>query len=248
MRQIVKIVFMTMGISLSVKTFGFIVFDPTNYAKNLITAANSVRTVENQVTQIRNELQALQFETKNTNTVLNYQWQNITQLTQRLDQSTQQEQALSYSMGDLDSQFRQRYPNYTNTPGSVNYTDAYHRWNDTTLDTLRHSLSAIGMSASDFQNEETLLSQLSAQGRTATGRMQVLQVSTEIAAENVNQLQELKRIMMTQTNAQNSYLAYQVSKDSYDEQSLEAINSHMDSDFPEYRNNDNFGLIPLKNN
>lgn len=229
---------------ISSKSFAMIVFDPSNYAKNLITAENSARAIENQITQIHNQLEFLNYEAKNSNGLSSYQWQNITQLMQKLDQTTQQEQALSYSMADLDSQFKTRYPNYTKSYGNNDYSNAYHQWNATTLDTLRQSLNSIGMSANDFQNEQALLQQLKTQGQTATGRMQALQVSTEIAAENVNQVQELKRIMMSQANAQDAYMAYEVSKDSYNEQSLEDINSHVDSAFPNYQNNTSLGTIP----
>jgi len=99
------------------------------------------------------------------------------------------------------------------------------------------------MSTHYFQTEQATLHQLELQGKTAQGRMQILQVSSEISAHSVNQLQELKRIVVAQTNAQNAYMAYKVSKESYNEKSLEEIDHAMPTQFPTYKNNPQFGDI-----
>ena len=74
--------------------------------------------------------------------------------------------------------------------------------------------------------------------------MQALQVSTAIANEGVNQLQELKRIVVAQSNAQNSYMAYKASQDSYSEHSLEEVKDNMQTDFPPYKDNPELRIIP----
>jgi type IV secretion system protein TrbJ len=234
-------------LSLLINISALALFNPytyLNYLQDLETAANSARPITNEVRQINNQLQSIEYQAKNSDHISIYQWQNITQLIQQLDQATQQGQALSYSAANVDSNFRKMYPNYSVHPvGKKDYTQTYQQWNATTLDTLRSTLDAAGMSAGNFQNEEQLLQQLKNQGQTAQGRMQVLQVSTEISADDVNQLEELKRIMLQQTNSQNAYMAYQVSKDSYDEQSLQEIDSNMPTAFPKYHDNPDFGEI-----
>ena len=94
-----------------------------------------------------------------------------------------------------------------------------------------------------MQQEQYTLAQLRHQGQTAQGRLQVLQVSTELSAENIHQLQSLKRLMMAQQNAQNAYMAYQVSKDSYQEQGLKALTEQANTTYVDYHNNPNFGEI-----
>lgn len=128
----------------------------------------------------------------------------------------------------------------------MNYQSAYQNWNATTLDTLRQSLRAVGVNAHDMQNEQQTMQQLKRHGQTARGRMQVMQASTEIAAENVNQLQELKRITMAQANSQSAYMAYQVSKDSYNDKALQEVNDQVTTNFPAYRENTQFGPMVNK--
>lgn len=45
--------------------FGDIVFDPTNYGRNLLTAARTLQQVNNQIRQLRNEAQMLLNQSKN---------------------------------------------------------------------------------------------------------------------------------------------------------------------------------------
>lgn len=225
-------------------SFAFI--DPfayPNYLNILKTALNSVKSLENEATQIQNQLNAIQYQAQNTGTVSDYQYNQISQLMQQMNQINKQGQSISYSASNIDQQFRTQYPNYANQSNNQNYQQSYQNWNNTTLNTINNTMQANGMMASHFQNESQLMDQLRNQGKTATGRMQVLQVSTEIASEDVNQLQELKRITLSQANAQNAYMAYRVSKDSYDEKSLSDIESHTNSQFPAYKNNSQFGLI-----
>lgn len=238
-------IFLILGVS-TISSVSFAIGDPfsyLNYLQDMKTAVNSATSLANQAQQIRNEVQSIQYQAKNSGHLNNYQYNRLTQLMQRMDQITNQGKSISYSAANIDQQFRTRYPNYANHQNARDYQGAYQNWNTTTLNTINNSMQANGAVANHFQNESQLMNQLRTQGKTATGRMQAMQVSTEIASENVNQLQELKRITLSQANAQNSYMAYRVSKDSYNEQGMSAIAQNTSSDFPAYQNNNDFAQI-----
>ena len=222
----------------------FIVYDPLNYFQNLVSANNSVSTLYNQALQIRNQIQAIQYEVKNSNNIGGYQWQNITSLINQMDQVSQQGHAVSVTAGNIDQQFSAAYPDYNKQSNKRNYKQAYQQWNNTTLDTLNSSMQSAGVSANHAKNESQLLDQLKQKGSSATGRMQVLQVSNQLALENVNQMQELKQLVGDQVSSQNTYMAYQVSKDSFDEQAMDDMDKELHIDFPQYKPNTKLALIP----
>lgn len=218
-----------------------------NYLANNATALHSATSLLNQATQIHNQIQLLENEIKNTGKLSHYQWNDITQLIQRLDSITQQGQALSYAASNVDRQFQKKYPDYTNSsPNPTDYPQTYKNWHTTTLDTLRGTLNAVATSANSFQNEQESFRQLEQQGKNTQGRLQALQLLSEISAQQVNQIQALKRLVSAQTNAQNAFMAYQVSKDSYQEKGLEEMTRPFPTQFPSYKNNPNFGEIPLQ--
>ena len=221
----------------------FALFDPLS-AKILLA---DLDTVKNTAKEIEWEAKLYKYQVRNSGRVSDYQWRNTLRLMQQMDQISRRGQALSYSAGRVDTQFRQTYPNYaTSGYGKKNYQQAYQDWNETSLNTFRNTLRASGVEAANIENEQQYLSQLRMQGQTAQGRMQVMQVSTELAAENVNQLQSLKRLMMAQANSQNAYMAYQVSKDSYNEKNLADITKNTNASFPKYHNNNQFGKVNLQ--
>lgn len=222
------------------------VYDYANYLQDLKTATNSVKQVTNQATEINNQLQMLRNEAQNLKKVPQYQWRNISTLINQLNATTQQGMAISYSMRDLDARFRSTYTDYENTPvPHMDYSKAYQQWSGTTLDTFRNTMETMGTVSGNFNDEETMLQSLKMQGETATGRMQALQVSSEIASENVNQLQELKHIVIAQNNSTNAYMSYQVSKDAFQEKSMEKVVNNIDTTYPSYQNNKSFGDITM---
>ena len=122
-----------------------------NYLQDLKTAINTTEALAKQAEQIRNQVQMIQLETKNTASVSDYQWQNIQGLVQRMDAQSQQGQALSYSAQNVDAQFRQKYPDYVgSSSGQMNYEQSYQQWNASTLDTLPSPFNSNPINSTHF--------------------------------------------------------------------------------------------------
>lgn len=99
----------------------------------------------------------------------------------------------------------------------------------------------MGIIANNFQTEQETMRQFELQGKSVQGRMQALQLLSEISAPQVSQIQALKRMIASQISAQNSFMAYQVSKESYQEKNFEEINDSLPTQFPTYKNNPIWG-------
>src|SRR3546814_3455280 len=81
--------------------FGGIVYDPSNYAQNVLTAARSLQAVNNQIRQIENQAQSLINQAKNltslpvsTLSTLQQQVQQTRQLLGRSEEHTSELQSL----------------------------------------------------------------------------------------------------------------------------------------------------------
>ena len=61
--------------------------------------------------------------------------------------------------------------------------------------------------------KKNFLRELNALGQSTEGRMQAIQVGNMVATEQVAQTQKLRQLMATQINAQNAYMAHQVSQE-----------------------------------
>ena len=72
---------------------------------------------------------------------------------------------------------------------------------------------AANMQSNQFATEEMTLKQLRTMSQSATGQMQAIQVGSQIAEQQVQQLQKLRQLMMAQLNQQNTYMAGQEQKE-----------------------------------
>ena len=98
-----------------------------------------VESVIHEATMIANQLEQIRVLIQNTTNYPEGLWDReaLPRLL-RLGQIIQQEQALAYTMSNVDSVFRQRYPGYR--PVS-DWSQEYDTWTRTTLDTLRGTLN-----------------------------------------------------------------------------------------------------------
>lgn len=238
------IIITTISCSIVYAAGGMVVYDPWNEAQNMTTAANSAKTLLNQAQQIQNQLEVIQYAVKNSGKLSSLQWGNITQLVGKIDTISQEGLALSYASNHIEEQFKKQFPDYGGDSSLHDFSSSYRTWITSALDTFRASLHATELITSDYMTEHNVIELLKGHVTSASGRMQVLQASTEIAAENINQLQELKRIVATQANAQTAYMSSKVSQDSYKENSLHSIEENADTTFPTYQNNPKLGELP----
>src|SRR3989449_9668582 len=113
-------------------------------------------------------------------------------------------------MAGMDRVVRERYPGYR---PATDWPAVYDQWTRTTLDTLRGSLAAVRLHADDFADEQRRIQTLTALSDSAEGRMQAIQAGNMLAAEQIQQLAQLRPLMMALINTPNDYMANQTNRD-----------------------------------
>lgn len=212
-----------------------------NYIVDQITSVKSAASLLKQAEQVENQLQMIQNQVKNLSGFKNLLWDNTSQSLQQLANVVNQGQALSYSMQNLGSVFKEKYPGYV---PEKDYSQAYQNWSQTALDTLQGTLQSAGLQAQQFNTEQGTIEQLREMAKTETGRQQALEVGNQIAGETVNQMQNLRQLIVNQTNAQNAYMAYKVQEEQAKSKAQNQYIDKADDQYPEYQNNQQFGAIP----
>jgi P-type conjugative transfer protein TrbJ len=136
-----------------------------------------------------------------------------------LSDIVQDGQALAYSLGNLDAEFRNRFRGYAYSARSY-YTD-YRNWSQTSLDTTRSTLRAAGLQSQQLQNEQSILAAVRQMALSAGGRMKALQVANQIAEQEVQQLMKLRELMLVDLQSKEAYQAHQVQKEAATEAAVE---------------------------
>lgn len=119
-------------------------------------------------------------------------------------------QALSYSLANLDSLFKTRFPGYGYT--GTGYFTQYQSWSQTSLDSTMGALRAAGLQGQQLQSEQSVLDSLRAMAQSSDGRMEALQVMGQISEQQVQQLMKLRELMLADMSSKQSYQAAIIQK------------------------------------
>ena len=180
-----------------------IVFDPTNYAKNLLTAERALQQVNNQIRSLQNEATMLTNEAKNLTTFNFPELQQLTSTLQQINTLMGQAQNISFHIGDLSSQFARLFPGEGGaaTTSSMQLLEAKARV-DGVLAAYRQTMAAQSQIAGNISNDTATLSTLSSRSQSAQGALQVGQATNQLLALTAKQQFQIEQMMATQYRAQ----------------------------------------------
>ena len=182
---------------------GGIVFDPTNYAQNVLTAARELQQVTNELTMLQNQATSLINQARN---LQNLNFSSLGQIDQSITQTTSllgQAQGISYDVSAINTAFTTTYPvTYSSSTSSQQLlTDAQTRWQNA----LAAYQDAMRVQAGVVQNLESTHSQIDGlvnASQSATGALQAAQSGNQLIAIQTKQLADLTAVMAAIARAQ----------------------------------------------
>ncbi len=169
-----------------------------------------------QVQMVRNDLQRYADMLKHGTPLSNQVFGPVTQDLQQLAQVVQGGQALAYSMANLDVQFRNTFKGYGQAFSPTAFYQNYQQWSQTSLDTTHGTLKAMGLQGAQLQNEQTVLAALHQMMQTPVGRMQAIEIGSDLSEQQVEQLMKLRQLMILDLQSKQAYQAEQIQKEQAD--------------------------------
>jgi len=188
-----------------------IVFDPNNYAQNVLRAARALQQINNQITSLQNQAQMLINQAKN---LVNLPFSSLRQLQssiQRTQQLLNQAQRIAYDIGQIDRAFSTTYaPVSAGTSSQALIANAQTRW-QTSLAALQDALRVHAGIVANLDTNRTQMSALVTSSQSATGALQAAQAGNQLAALQAQQLADLTAAVAAQGRAQNLEAAQRIS-------------------------------------
>ena len=178
-----------------------IVFDPSNYAQNVLTAARTLEQITNQITSLQNEAQMLINQAKNLASLPYSALQTLQQNVQRTQQLLQQAQGIAFNVQQIDQMFSQKYGNVSmSTSDKQMVADARSRWQNT-VGGLQDAMRVQAGVVSNIDSNRTQMSALVSQSQGATGALQETQAGNQILALQSQQLSDLVALLASNGRA-----------------------------------------------
>jgi P-type conjugative transfer protein TrbJ len=194
------------ALSLAVTSPAFaqwIVFDPNNYAQNVLTAARELQQINNQITSLQNQAQMLINQAKNLANLPYSSLQQLQSSIQRTQQLLAQAQRIAYDVQQIDRAFSTNYAPATGSQSNqALITNAQSRWQNSVAalqDALRVQAGVVG----NLDTNRTQTSALVTSSQGASGALQATQAGNQILALQAQQLADLTATVAAQGRAQN---------------------------------------------
>jgi P-type conjugative transfer protein TrbJ len=112
--------------------------------------------------------------------------------------------SLAYSLGNYDALWHRTFPGYGGYM-PTGYYNRYQSWTQTTLDTVVGAMRAAGLQSQQLNSEVALIKNLEAQSQSADGRLLALNVATQMADQQAQQMQKLREIMLADMQSKAAY-------------------------------------------
>jgi P-type conjugative transfer protein TrbJ len=169
----------------------WIVYDPTNYVQNVLSAVRALEQINNQITSLQNEATMLMNQARNLASLPYSALQQLQQSVQRTQQLLSQAQNIAFDVQRIDQAFQQQYGNVSLSATQQQLVaDTRTRWQNTVgglQDAMRVQAGVVG----NIDTNRTQMSELIGQSQNATGALQATQAGNQLLALQSQQLSDL---------------------------------------------------------
>jgi len=175
-----------------------IVFDPTNYAQNLLTAARALQQINNQLLMLANQVKMLQNQAQNLAKMPYSSQQSLQASLSRTQSLLNQAQRITYDINQINQAFAQFYPQTSLYPQSNAVTpaqsqiinSAQQRWQNS-VSGYRSALQVQAGVVQGLDGTRTQTTALVTASRGAAGMLSAQQAGNELSAQIGQRLADL---------------------------------------------------------
>lgn len=179
------------------------VFDPTNFAQNLLQAVRAMEQVNNQIQSLQNEATMLRNMAKNLQRLDFSSLGQITAALQRIDGLMIQAQGIAFDVDQTTAALRQQFPEdydaATTTDQAVG--EALTRWRST-MDAYRQTMTIQAQVVENVQADSGTLAELVTASQGAVGSLQAQQATNQLMALSTKQQLQIQNLMAAQYRAE----------------------------------------------
>lgn len=181
---------------------GRIVYDPTNHAENLLTAARSLAQINNQIQSLQNEAQMLINQARNLASLPHSSLRQLQQSIQRTQELLSEARNIAFDVREIDQAFQSQYSNIELSASDEQLiADARSRWENTVgalQDAMRVQAGVVG----NIDAQRAEMDALVGQSQGATGALQATQAGNQLLALQAQQLSDLTALLAANGRAE----------------------------------------------
>jgi P-type conjugative transfer protein TrbJ len=181
--------------------FGGIVYDPSNYAQNLLTAVRTLTLINNQVKQLTNEAQMIVNQVKDLTSLPYTARAALNSRLAEIDALIKSAKSLAYDVAAIDAAFKSLYPeDYAAFSNAAMATDARKHWQEASR-ALHDSVLMQAKITETIAADLGTLDEIVTQSENAIGDLQVSQAANQLLALQAKQSMQTAELLAVNARA-----------------------------------------------
>ncbi|NGM49286.1 P-type conjugative transfer protein TrbJ [Caulobacter sp. 602-2] len=178
------------------------VFDPQNYAQNLLSAARALQQVNNQLTALQNQAQMLQNQARQLKSLDYSSLSQISSALTKIDQLMAKAEGVAFSVSSTQATLDKLFPASLDGSASTGQLVALAKDQaKAAMSAYRQALQVQSQVVENVQGDAALINQLVGQSQGATGGLQAQQAANQLQALAIKQDQQLQTLIAAQGRA-----------------------------------------------
>lgn len=170
---------------------GGIVYDPSNYAQNVLTAARTLEQINNQIRQLQNQATSLINEARNLASLPTSVLAPLQQQIQQTQQLLREAQRMAYNVQQIQTEFARQYKSMDLTASQRAMVEgAEGRWQNSVA-AFEDALKVQAGAVANIDGTRQAVTELVTASQSATGALQAAQAGNQLLAVQSQQLADL---------------------------------------------------------
>jgi len=175
------------------------VFDPTNYAQNVMTAARTLQTVNQQIQQLQNEARMLLNMDKNLKSIDFPQLQQLRAKLTEIDRLMGQAQGVDFRVDQLDDKLLKLFPREFDAALKRDQrVQAARARLDASNSAFRQTMMLQSRVVEEARDDATALADIAAKSQGAEGSLAAQQATNQLLAITAKQQIQLQQMLAAQ--------------------------------------------------
>ncbi len=171
------------------------VFDSANYQQNLLTAARTLKQIDQQIRQLQNEAQMLSNMDKNLKRVDFPELAKLKDNLARVEGLMGQAEGINFGVDQLDARMAALFPkDFAGMTRSASITQAKARL-EAAMASYRRTLAVQSRIAADVKDDAAVLADIAARSSGAEGSLQAQQATNQLLALAAKQQMQVQQMM-----------------------------------------------------
>jgi type IV secretion system protein TrbJ len=181
---------------------GDVVIDPTNLVQNILTAANTLKQINNQIAQLQNEAQMLVNQAEDLKNLDYTSTEHLRRVLERIETLMRRADEITYEVEQSERAYAERFPeSYGDLTRDEIVQTAIVQW-DVSRSAFSDAIIVQSAIVTGIVESRDTLTDLVGASQGATGNLAAVQAGNQLTALSVEQQMQMQQLMAAQYRAE----------------------------------------------